>query len=351
MRILDRKSILRGIFLSLAIGLSHSNALAFKFSWSELISDTLYVSTYADSLAPTEFPAIQVRDERGDPPTIIGIQQTKKWNYIPVDQYIALNEPLAIQLSRFLQKYQVRGDQTLVIDNLSVWYDASPIFDAARTLNGYTRLVDSSGKTIRDWQWELREKKVRKQKVEDNIGILLNKWMIAQTEALERKPSGELLVSPFRYRRQMVPWFDLVGLRDGYIVIAHLMLDYPADQMPKYIRGSPGIFYRKSSRHESIAIGGKDQQWYFRLNPSWLGRLNTTVRVGFNNFNPDKYDFVDFWNIMLVNLSFNASIEYRPVYHRGIFVGAGLYQGINILPTVVKTLETGLMFSMGVVLP
>ena len=103
----DRKSILRGIFLGLAIGLSYSNALAFKFSWSELISDTLYVSTYADSLAPTEFPAIQVSDERGYPPTILGVQQTKKWNYIPVDQYIALNEPLATQLSGFLQKYQI----------------------------------------------------------------------------------------------------------------------------------------------------------------------------------------------------------------------------------------------------
>jgi len=347
---LDKKQIIKGIILVLLLETSYSQVLAIDFSWSDLISDTLYVSTYADSLKPTDFPVVEVRDARPDPPTILGIQQTKKWRYIPVDQFIALNEPLAIQLSKFLQKNRVNGDQILIIDNLSLWYDASPTFGAARTLNGYSRLVDSSGTTIRDWQWELREKKVKKQRVEDNIGILLDKWMIAQTETLQRQPT-KLPVSPFIYRRQMISWLDLIGLRDGYIMIAHLTLDYPADQMPKYIRGSPGIYYRKSSRHESIAIGGKDQQWYFRLNPSWLGRLNTTVRVGFNNFNPDKYDYVDFWNIMLINLGFSASIEYRPVYRRGIFVGAGLHQAVNILPTVIKRLETGLMFSVGVVLP
>jgi len=348
---LNNKNTVKITFLNLALGLCFSKALAFKFYWSELIADTLYVSTYADALTLTDFPAIQILDERVDPPTIIGIQQIKKWRYIPVDQYIALNEPLETQLTKFSQKFQVTGNQTLVIDHLSLWYDASPTFGAARTLNGYTRLVDSSGKTVRDWQWELREKTTRKQAPSDNIAILLNKWMIAQTESLQKRPVSDLPVSPYRYRRQMIPWTDIIGLRDGYIVIAHLALDYPADQMQKFIRGSPGIYYRKSSEHESIAIGGKDQQWYFRLTPSWLARLNTTIRVGFNNFNPRKYEYVDFWNIMLVNLGFNASLEYRPVYHKGLFVGAGLHQAVNILPSVINTLEIGWLFSIGLVLP
>ena len=348
---LNNQNIAKLISLTLLLGLCFSNALAFKFSWSELISDTLYISTYADALTLTGLPAISVNDERAESPTILGIQQIKKWHYIPVDQYIALNEPLEIQMTKFFQKFQVTSNQTLVIDYLSLWYDASPAFGAARTLNGYTRLVDSSGKTVRDWQWELREKTAKNQKPADNIAILLNKWMIAQTESLQRRPASDLPVSPYRYRRQMIPWTDIISLGDGYIVIAHLALEYPADQMVKFIRGSPGIYYRKSSKHESIAIGGRDQQWYFRLNRSWLARLNTTVRVGFNNFNPREYDYVDFWNIMLINLGFNASLEYRPIYHKGFFVGAGLHQAVNLLPSVINTLETGLLFSIGLVLP
>ena len=339
------------MFLSLVIGLGFSNALAFKFTLSDLIADTLFISTAADSIRPGAFSLVKVQDERSEAPTILGIQQTRKWRYIPVDQYIALKEPLAVQLTKFLQKNSVSCDQTLVIDNLSFWYDSGPTFGAARALNGHTRLVDSTGQTLCGWQWELREKPVKKQKPADNIAILLNKWMIAQADALQDQSAGSLPLTPYRYRRQMIPWIDLIGLRDGYILIAHLTLDYPADQMPKFFRGSPGIYYRKSSRHESIAVGGRDQQWYFRLNPSWLGRLNTTVRVGFNNFNTRKFSYVDYWNIMMINLSFNASIEYRPICYRGLFLGAGVHQAVNLLPTVIKRMETGLLFSVGVVLP
>lgn len=241
-----------------------------------------------------------------------------------------------------------------MIDNISLWYDGSPLFLKGWTLNGCTRLTDGKGTTIREWQWEHRVKKKRKQKAEKAIGRLVGEWMAAQGKALNEDTSVRE-TSPYRYRRQLLFRVDTIILPDGYILDGHLSLDFPADQMETYIRGAPGmeIYYRKSSRHESIAVGCKQQQWLMRLRPSWLGRLNFSFRVGGNSYNPDKFDYVKWWNILLVNFGLTAAVEYRSSYHRGLFAGIGLYQSVNVLPLpdVVPPYAIGFLLTVGVVLP
>jgi|UPI00039C6212 hypothetical protein len=318
---------------------------------TEFIADTVVISSIADSLMPIE-PATQfINDNRNLPPTILGIHQTEKLKFLPVDQYLALSTPLANQLAQVMHYYNSYVAGILVVDYLSLWHDGKPAFGSGYRLNAYTRLLDSTGKTFRDWQWELHHRPSRKQTAPECYSILYNQWLSEQAIAVKLNPVTAAPISPYRYRRQLTTWLDWIKLADGYILVAHLTLDYPADQLPKFIRGSPGIYYRRSSKHESIAIGGKDQQWYRRLNSHWLTRAYFTYRVGFNNFNPHAFDQVDFWNIVLLNLSCGVSCEYRPIYHRGLFVGAGLHQSVNLLPTVIRQFDTGILFTVGVVLP
>lgn len=79
--------------------------------------------------------------------------------------------------------------------------------------------------------------------------------------------------------------------------------------------------------------------------------MSFSYRFGFNNFNSDKFSHLDFWNIFLINIGLSASIEYRPVYHRGFFWGIGLYGSINVLPDVISRFEPGLLFTLGIILP
>ncbi len=347
-----QESVKKRILLFLIVlMLTHSShAFGLKWSFNKLIADTIYIVTAADSVFPPAEKKLKIEDQRLIPSSILGIQQTKKLRFIPVDQYVALKEPLTVLLTRYLQKDSVTFDQTLIIDNLSLWYDDVTWFSQVRVLNGYSRIVGENGKTLWDWQWELREQPHKKQKPEENIAILVDRWMAAQSQALKAM-SDDSHISPFRYRRQMIPWLDVIRLRDGYILIGHLTIDFPYDDLHSFVRGSPGMYYRKSSIHESIAIGGKDQQWYYRLSPVFLGRLNASLRFGFNSFNPHKFDYIGFWNIVMINLGLTASIEYRPVFYRGIFLGAGIHQALNLLPDAIKRLETGIMLSAGIVLP
>ncbi|MBA7704659.1 MAG: hypothetical protein GH143_00990 [Calditrichaeota bacterium] len=331
-----------------------TGAYSQESGWSRFIADTLVVNLPEDStLTAPELP-LQVRDDRETPGPVLGIRQIKKWRYIPVDQYLVLPEPLSAALVKCLPIDITRPGDTLVIDNISLWYDGSPLFLQGWTLNGRTRLVDGGGAIVRDWQWEHRVKKKRKQKPEDAIGRLMGEWMSAQAKALNEDISIHE-VSPYRYRRQLLFRVDTIILPDGYILDGRLSLDFPADQLDRYIRGAPGmsIYYRKSSRHQDYSHRCKEQRWLIRLSTSWLGRLNCSFRVGGNSYNPDKFDYVDWCNILLVNIGLIAAVEYRPRYHKGLFADAGLHQSINVLPLpeVVPRYETGLLLTVGVVLP
>ncbi len=321
-----------------------------ELNLSRFVSDTLKIQLSVDSVTYKRESRLTIVDSRDLPGDLIGIQQIKKWRYIPVDQYIVLHEPLTNTFKKYYLKDSCDFKGTLYVKNLTLWKDKKPVFAKGRKLNCYTILIDSSGNTVSDWMWEFTIKKKRKQKDGDVIARLIDQLMSKQVDVIKQKKFHNELY-PYFYRRQLINWYDMVFLKDGMIIIGHLTLDFPPDQMKKYVRGSPGIYYRKSSLHESIAIGGMDQHWYSRINKNFLKSMSFSYRFGFNNFNSDKFSHLDFWNIFLINIGLSASIEYRPVYHRGLFCGIGFYGSINILPEVINRFEPGLLFVSGILLP
>ena len=345
--------LLMGFMLTTTAFSQEKEKKKWEFSWEDLIADTLELQLPEDSTFVPPEVTLAVRDNRPLRGQAVGIKQTKKYRYIPVDQYLVLKAPLAEVMAPYLPIDSAGTTDTLLIDNISIWYDHKPWFQSGWLLNGYTRLVDEHGRTILDWQWEERIKKdKRKEKLEVTLGRLMDNWMTTQGDALTAAPlkAGR---SPYPYRRQFLLQVDTIVLLDGYILDWRANLDFPTDQAARYVRGKPGlvIYYRRSSKHESVGMGGRQQQWYFRPRPGWLGRVNFTWRMGANNFNTDKFDYIDYWNILMVNVGLAASLEYRPPYHKGLYAGLGLHQHINILPEIIPRLETGLVLTAGVVLP
>ena len=320
----------------------------------DFIADTLYIPMETNSL-PWDNPdlTLSIIDNRSLEARTLGITQTKKYKYIPVDQHIMLRKTLADNIRFQFQKDSLELSGTFYINYLTTWYDSKPFFSKARVLSAHTQIMDSTGQVQRDWQWEIRIKKKRKQKVEDAISQAMQTWLESQSERLKTlTKAGQ--ISPYPYGRQLMAWNDIIILSEGYILNPHLTLDFPYDHSKKWLRGSPGVFYRKTSFHESIAIGGPDQHWFYRINSSFLLHLNSSLRIGFNNFNRDVFDFMDFWNVFMINTGFTISGEYRPEYYKGVFAGIGFHQNIYILPILPDHLsiwEPGLMLTFGILLP
>jgi len=327
-----------------------SPVVAKKWEIPNFVADTIIVTIPGDSLY--EFQSVKfVQDNRHDAGKYLGIGTKNKWHYIPVDQYYLLKEPLAdLGNWYFRENVDQFNDYQLIVDNLTYWVDRNTLRKRGGKLNGYSRLVDSTGTTVKDWQWDLRFDGRRKEAREEQLGALIQSWLDVQNQAL-KDPDFDQHILPFDYRRSLIFWSDYISLQDGYIIDLRLSLDYPVDELESYQRGIRGLYFRRSAVLESIGLRSKDVQWYFRKGDVFLIRCGITGRFGFNSINSDEYDFVDWWNIFMLNISGVASIEYRPRYYRGIFTGIGMFHSFNILPEIIDRYEPGLLITAGVILP
>lgn len=314
------------------------------------ITDTLHLQIIKDSTAKFSESTLDVIDSRMPGDQILGIRQTMKYKYIPVDQILFMERSMSD-----LFQYQFSTDSidlkgSLSISHLILWHDSQAFFRKGLCMNAYTTYHDTSGRPVSDWIWEVRLKRKKKEKDEDFLGRVVQELLTAQSQALLTQNFNNEFY-PYLYRRQLKTWSEVIILPDGYAINAHLTLDFPPDQMEKWVRGSPGIFYRRSDVHESIAIGGFDQRWYKRINSSFVTSSSATFRIGFNNFERGGFDHLAYENLLYLNLSTHLSFDYRPIHYRGLYGGFGIYGGYNILPTVIPGFEAGLSAKLGVLLP
>ncbi len=316
----------------------------------DFIVDTLYVEIPTDSVQSNFQSNLQIEDTRELAANILDIQQTNKYKVIPVDQLIALKRPLPELFKAAFVRDSLAAAGTLYISEIKIWYDNKPAFAKGRRLNAYTILYDEEENLVSDWLWEITVDKVRKEQEADQLGRMVTKWLDQQSRAIKARDFNQHIY-PYLYRRQLMVWNDMIIFSDGFAVNAHLTLDFPPGYKKKWVRGTPGVYFRKAAHHESIAIGGVNQQWHLRISTSWLVRLSGTFRFGFNNFDSRHYSQVDYWNIVLINFSSLFSLDYRPVYQRGLIAGIGVFNSYHILPDVVARDEVGLSVTVGIILP
>jgi len=313
--------------------------IAQKWSLDQFISDTLIIQL-ADSGKSTPVQLDYVLDHRNQTDNFLGIRQIKQYMFIPVDQYILADCPLAECME---DSITLPSGHNLVIDYLDIWHKGS------WRLNGYTYETNSAGKKIRDWQWSVKIKKKWREPAKKTISRLTKSWISDQNKALNN--NTEIQLSPRPYGRQLLVRADIVISPDGYTIIGRFAAPYPIDQKKNYTVSIPGMYYRKARYHESIAISGRDYQYFTRFSESWLFRINNTFFLGVNNFDGKHFDYIPPKNILLINVGLAASVEYRPPYLKGFFWGAGVYGDYNLLPEIVARDAWGLLISTGVMLP
>jgi len=320
------------------------------FKVPDLVSETILVKFEIDTLAIPLARSISVFDNRVQPGKIIAVDQVKKLMYIPVDRFFELEEPLADVVQKSYGANPQNPDYMLSIENITIWYDTNIRFQKVMVLNGYTRLLNEANETVKEWQWEFQSSRIKKKNREKWVGDLAGRWIKAQHNSLEADIPA-ISITPHKYRRKLNLWSDYVYLKDGYILDVRMSLDFPTDQLKSYLRKNPGIYFRKSTEHESIAMSGTNLTWFYRLNSMFQSRIDGTIRIGFNNFERSKFDHVDWHNIFLVNIGTTASIEYQPPFYKGIYGGLGVHYSHNLLPDIIEKSAFGVLLTVGVTLP
>lgn len=317
----------------------------------DFISDTLLITFRTDSVVDDTNPIIkQVIDERSLPGNVLTIQQTEKWRVIPVDQFVAISPSLSAVMAHQFQQDSLQFTGELRLGQMYLWNDQNPMFNKGRKINAITTLMDTSGKPIGDWCWEITIKKRKKETDAEVIKNLVEKWCREQSQAIRSADYNPNLY-PYLYKRQLLTWMNIVYFRDGYALDAHFTLDYPPARSKKWIRGSKGLFYRKAAHHESLGFSSGNQIWYKRFNNQFIGWISTSLHIGGNNFDPDYYSHLGLENILFVDVDALAAVEYHPLFYKGLYAGLGVFQSGILLPRVGPRAETGFSFTVGLALP
>ncbi len=339
----------RILYISVIVAFSTVSGAAWEIP--NFIADTVIVAFPGDSLF-IEVGHKFTADQRVNGGQHLAVGTRKKWYYLPVDQFYWLKMPLNELCNWYLgDSLSADSSNRLIFDNLTFWYDRNGYFGSGREkLNGYTYLVDGSGQIIRDWQWDFTIKKQKKVKQEEAYSDLLEKLLSQQKNSLTSSEPDEF-ISRFPYRRELNPWVDFIIMPDGFIIDVRLKLLFPMDEAGSWQHGIRGVYYRRTEKFESAAVGGLDQQWYFRKNDDMVWRCGITGRFGFNSYQADYFDTIHWKNIFMVHAGFTGSLEYRPRYLRGLHAAVGLYLQVNALPEFVDFLEGGVLVTVGVNLP
>jgi len=341
------------IFNGLEGGISDRITEFRDFRFSELEVDTLRIVTAKEPDSCDSGGQYRVRDERGLPKDLLDIHQTVKLRYIPVDQLLVSDTGLDTLFSREI----CSGDTgELKIKHLRIWYDGKPFRSKGWVISAYTLHSGVDGRADRDWLWERRLSSGKKESKASVIGRGMAELAAAQADSLETfrrelRAESEHSLYPYLYRRQLDSWVEWTVFPDGYSVNAHLTLDYPEGRQRSWVRGSPGIYYRRSRTSESLSIGGRHQSWNRRLSPALIWRSEIGLRMGFNHFDPEHYDHLAIQELFYAGLTWGNNIYRVLQHHRGIYGGLGIQQHVRILPTVLPRYEAGISLTVGIKLP
>ena len=347
------KNMLRYVILLhsalLCVFLIPEQITAGDFSIQKLISDTLEITIQIDSSAVDQ-NALTVLDLRPNDGTHLVVTQINRYLYIPVDRFVVLNLPLASIMGVKLHSPLPGSNMILSVNHLNIWMDKGPLFARRWKLNAQTNLQFGDPVKTVTWNWDIRLPRDRTLKdLDQKFFRLLELWLQALQIKLDNTDFETATSGPIpNYKRQLDTWCDLVVFPDGNSINTRLLLEYPEDQLTRWIRGNPGIYYSRFIRYESVAIGGLEQMWYRRLSANSVSRYGMTGRLGFNSFNPDYFDHVEWHNIFLVQLSAQISLDYYLGENQRYYLGIGIFQSGNILPDNVPRFNTGVSGCMGI---
>ncbi|RMF06508.1 MAG: hypothetical protein D6762_09300 [Candidatus Neomarinimicrobiota bacterium] len=340
-----------GIFLTVCLCLCQSIAAQcprLADLKQSLLADTLVLPVKDTTLLPLD-PEFSISDQRIIPGRILSIHQIQKFHVIPVDQYVVLPRPLTDLLLETMAADSMSpppGELTIV--DLHLWRDSAPAFHQGYRLNAYTLWKDSTGTPLRDWIWEIGP--VHGQESEaDQMATCFEQWRRQQVRALQSVHPQPLY--PYIFKRELYGWSDFYLWPGGQAVHAHIRLNFPPVRRRHWVRGSRSLLIRKSDSYQSIAVGGPEEEWYFRLGNHWVARGSASAHLGFNSFDPAVYSHLDYWNLFFADLLVSVDVQYRPVLHRGLTGGAGIFQEVILSPQIGKRFPIGLLLTLGILLP
>ncbi|HNV82060.1 MAG TPA: hypothetical protein PLO02_09990 [Tenuifilaceae bacterium] len=305
-------------------------------------------------------------DERKENPKFLGVYESTKYLYVPVDRYIAIKKPLADEIgalfshddgnalgrelkltikeftltarSQFFSKKYVTQAMIAVsevdssrtyqsIGNLIYEEYAAPKGFKSGAKEGYSASIDV-------WKQHFSADLVKLSVCPGNDGFcgLPNLYLGSQSLKKNLMPSLE------------VSWWIDAWLVDGEIIFAR------PESSKRFFRKAFSLRYRNQPKFQSFEFNFSNDQLNFRLSDLLVTTLKSKLFLGINLWDENEYKHRGFEDIFVLDYSLGQYILINPFGKKGLTGGIGAMasatyvysEGFDIKPFL--TVQMGVKF-------
>jgi len=347
-------------FLLLLFILFHSNLYSQRMIYDSLLVD------FGHPKEPTLGVKIDtIIDERKENPKFLGVYESTKYLYVPVDRYIAIRKPLADEIGTLFQDDgNVLGRKlrlTITEFNLTT---RSQFFSKKYLTHAMIAVseVDSSGtcQSIGNLIYEeYAAPKGFRSGAKDGYSASIDVWkqhFSADLVKLSVCPCNDgfcglqnLYYGSQSLKKNLMPSLEVSWWIDAWLVDGEIIFARP-ESSKRFFRKAFSLRYRNQPKFQSFEFNLSNDQLNFRLSDLLVTTLKSKLFLGINLWDEDEYKHRGFEDVFVLDYSLGQYILFNPFGKKGLTGGVGaktsatyIYsEGFDIKPFL--TVQMGVKF-------
>ena len=335
--------------------------------WSQnLIQDSLQLNFENDLSNTIQFPIKidTVLDFRDVPYSrLIGIDEVKKYVFVPVDLHLVTSGPFADVVRDALPAAATGAKNHL---SLGIYhFDISKrggFLSERYKINAVVRLYGRSNADSLTPFGELifessLAKFFTKAELKSGYESAFRVWnqklahdLVAVVRGMEN--AGTPLPYNFRPYSPNAPWMQLnvggnfVFTNDGFLIDGSLHFAYP-EARRLFFNSSGIIRFRHQKKFESIEYGLLNNALNYRLDNKYLFQLRAHFLLGLNRWKDMKTVKHKLYDALIGDSSISQSVHFHPRFARTPIFGVGLYQSVYYIDSMGFKFQLGVLLNIG----
>lgn len=332
----------------------------------KLIQDSLQLN-FENGLSKTiQFPIKidTVFDFRDIPyARLIGIDEVKKYVFVPVDLHLVTSRPFADVIRDALPAADsgAKNHLSLGIHHFDISKRGGFLFELYQ-INAMVRLYRASNADSLTPVGELifessRTKFFTKAELKRGYESLFRVWnqqlahdLVAVVQGMDNE--GTSLPYNFRSYSPKAPWMqlnaggDFILTSSGFLIDGSLRFAYP--EARRLFFNSAGIIrFRHQKKFESIEYGLLNNALNYRLNNRYLFQFQSHFLLGLNRWKDMNTVKHKIYDALICDFSISQSVQYHPRFARTTIFGVGLYQSVYYIDSMGFKFQVGMVVHLG----
>ncbi len=303
-------------------------------------------------------------DARNINPIFIGVHEATRYLYIPVDRYVAISKPLAIELKEFfsLADYDFKVDEfKLLINEFDVgtqkqffskkYITLVDISVLSRNEKGdYEKLGHLIYEIATSPKGFMPDPKM-------GYDVVLDSWkdrFAADMIKLSSCPQSEyncrlpnLINESQSLKKNLLVNLETALWLDTWLVDGEIIFSRPESQS-RFYRHAFCIRYRNEEKFQSYESSLANDQLNFRLSEHFVFTIKSKLFLGINLWSDTEYQDRGFEDVLLLDYSLGQYFLFNHYYRKGITGGIGVMgsatyiysEGFSVKPFL--TLQLGI---------